>query len=82
MKLRIFKQSETVCYAAEELIKYVGTMTHGELVPAVELIEDPASFLREDAIVLGLLEELGRDASDLEDPFLDDIIDIDIQMTS
>lgn len=79
MKIRVFKQSETVCYAVEELIKYLGTMTKGACLPTMELIEDPCDPMQEGSIVMGLLEELGRDCSDVEDPFLDDLIDIDIR---
>jgi len=75
MKIILLQGCETVQYAAEELKKYVTAMSRGAIVPA--LCHDPEED-RTGAIVLGLLEALGRDTSDLSDPFIEDIIDVDI----
>lgn len=75
MRIILLQQDETVQYAAAELHKYIVQMSRGSLLP--QICSD-ANASRENAIVLGLLEELGREASDLFDPFIEDIIDVDI----
>lgn len=75
MRIILQQSCETVQYAGEELKKYVTAMSRGQIVPV--LCQDPGEE-RADAIVLGLLEELGRDTGDLSDPFIEDIIDVDI----
>ena len=76
MKIIPLQVNETVQYAAAELQKYITWMSRGQLVP--QIVYD-ASADRKDAIVLGLLEDLGRDTSDLFDPFIEDILDIDVE---
>jgi len=76
MKIIPLQVNETVQYAAAELQKYITWMSRGQLVP--QIVYD-ASADREDAIVLGLLEDLGLDTSDLFDPFIEDILDIDVE---
>ena len=63
---------ETLLYAAEELrtlLKQVG---------GIDAALHLGSFA-DTGIRLGLLSELGRDASDVRDPMLDDVVDIDIR---
>ena len=75
MKILLLRSCQTARYAAEELAKYVTAMSRGAIVP--EICHTPEEQ-RTGAVVLGLLEDLGRDASDLKDPFIEDIIDVDI----
>ena len=73
MQIRIFKDTETIRYAAEELAKYLGLMDSTidtEIVVSGEVSEG--------AITLGILADLGRDDSDVEDYMLDDVIDVEI----
>ena len=74
MKIVLLQTGETFCYAAEELKKYVTAMSRGAIVP--ELCRGTAEDT--EGIRLGLLEDLNRDRSDLQDPFIEDIIDVDI----
>ena len=74
MKIVLLRTGETFCYAAEELKKYVTAMSRGAVVP--ELCRGTAEDT--EGIRLGLLEDLNRDRSDLQDPFIEDIIDVDI----
>lgn len=75
MRIILLQRDETVQYAAAELHKYIVQMSRGSLLP--QICPDVTAS-REDAIVLGLLEDLGRDTSDLFDSFIEDIIDVDI----
>lgn len=76
MKIIPLQSNETVQYAASELQKYITRMSRGQLVP--QIVYDETAD-RENAIVLGLLEDLGLDTSDLFDPFIEDILDIDVK---
>ena len=75
MKIIPLQSNETIQYAALELQKYITQMSRGQLVP--EIVHDKTAD-RDDAIVLGLLEELGLDTSDLFDAFIEDILDINV----
>ena len=76
MKIIPLQSSETVQYAASELQKYISQMSRGGIVPQILYgCEEPG----ENAIVLGLLEDLKLDSSDLFDPFIEDILDIDVK---
>ena len=75
MKILTHHTSETVRYAAEELVKYVRLITKCEINPTIEYT-DALPEKEDGAIVLGLLGEMGLDTSDLSDPFVEDIIDI------
>ena len=71
MQIRIFKDTETIRYAAEELQKYLGMMDSTidtEIVVSGEVSQG--------AITLGILADLSRDDSDVEDFMLDDVIDV------
>ena len=47
--------------------------------PTLEFVDELPTQLPEDAIVLGLLEELSLDRSDLLDPFIEDILDVRVE---
>lgn len=71
MKIIALRNSETVLYAAEELKKYLAMVD-----PSVkaEITHDSSA----EGIRLGLLSELGLDASDVNDPMIDDVVDVKI----
>ena len=74
MKMYLKERCETVEYAAEELKKYVVTMSRGAIHPTVtDAYEDNS-----DGITLGTLEQLSLDTSDLTDPTTEDIVDADV----
>ena len=68
IKIRITKDTETLRYAAEELKKYVKIMTGEELDVS----------LSEGDIVLGLLSDLSLSEEGVDDPMIDDVIDVNI----
>lgn len=65
MKIITLNQTETAVYATEELIKYLRMMTPD--------IDDCGGEIR-----LGTLCDFELDDSDVGDPFVDDVVDIDI----
>lgn len=80
MKIIYSQKDETLLYAVEELIKYLRIMD-----PKIEADSDfccNASMMDGEYIKLGLLEELGLDAGDVEDSAIDDVVDINIQNLS
>jgi len=79
MKIITTHQNETVSYAAEELKKYILAMSRGKINPEVTYVDIIMKSDYESGIVLGLLDELSLDTSDLEDAFIEDIIDIDVK---
>ena len=68
MKIRITKDTETLRYAAEELQKYVKMMTGEELDIS----------LSDGDITLGLLSDLSLSTEGVDDPMIDDVIDVNI----
>ena len=79
MKILVIAKGECVDYAAEELKKYIVVMSCGEILPTIvrsacEPISDGDAVIK-----LALLDELSLDTSDLDDPMIDDIIDVDIK---
>ena len=71
-KIYTLSTHETVLFAAHELRKYLRMM-----MPEcghIEIRYDPAA---EEGFRLGLMQQLGLDVSDVEDPELDDILYID-----
>ncbi len=62
-------------YYMSELEKYVKKVTNGE----VEIVSEFGKAPRENALVLCHLDELSLDTSDLYDPIIEDIIDIDVK---
>ena len=79
MRILNCRNTPTARYAAEELAKYVRLMTDCRICPEIAEAEACPPLPCADTVVLGLLEQLGRDASDLKDPFVDDIIDGEIE---
>ena len=78
MKILTHLKTETARYAAEELLKYIKLITKCAIVPEIEYTEGVPT-LTDDAIVLAHLDDLSLDISDLSDPFIEDIIDVDIK---
>ena len=75
MNIQILNPTETLLYAADELKKYITLMSEGYIHPTVTIgNKKPDSK----TITLATLGELSLDTSDLSDPFLEDIIDIDV----
>lgn len=71
MKIHLLSKDETIQYAGEELKKYLEQMD--PRISAVIDFEDA-----EDGIRLGLLSQLRLDAADVEDPMIDDVIDVSV----
>ena len=75
MNIQILNPTETLLYAADELKKYITLMSEGYIHPTVTIgSKKPDSK----TITLATLGELSLDTSDLSNPFLEDIIDIDV----
>jgi len=81
MKIVILNSGETLAYAAEELKKYTVAMSEGRINPEIDF-NGKNSGKCEDTVYLGLLSELGLDTSDLSDPVLEDIVDVDVNNLS
>ena len=79
MRILTCRTNETAKYSVNELIKYIRMITNCEIMPEYEYADAYPAIPCEDTIVLGLLDELNLDTSDLNDPFVDDIIDIKIE---
>ena len=69
MKIQILRDTETVRYAAEELQKYLSMVD--ESVKA-DIVTDSGD------IRLGILDDFGLDASDVNDSMIDDVVDVKI----
>lgn len=77
MQILVVSKGECVQYAAEELKKYITAMSDGNILP--EIVHNAMPHKAEEGeILLGLLSELCLDESDLDDPMIDDIIDVKI----
>lgn len=79
MKIITAHRDETVAYASEELKKYILAMSRGKINPEIAYVDSISKSDYSDGIVLGLLDELMLDTSDLEDAFIEDIIDVDVK---
>lgn len=79
MKIFAVQNNETIEYASLELKKYVMGLSRGTIIPKICYVESLPKKPEKYSILLGLLEELSLDRSDLSDPFIEDIIDIDVQ---
>lgn len=75
IKIVTTQRGDTFEYAASELKKYIIEISRGSIVP--EILWGHTG-IEEGNIVLGLLEELRLDTSDLLDSFIEDIIDVNI----
>ncbi|MBQ8409343.1 MAG: DUF4838 domain-containing protein [Clostridia bacterium] len=73
MKILLLRNSETLKYAAEELLKYLKMMDAG--IDA-EICENAAEG--ENTVSLGLLSDLSLYSGDLNDAMIDDVIDVNI----
>ena len=67
-------RSERSEYLLSELEKYVNKVTRGQT--SVNITEDKTA---DGLLVFGLLDDLGLDTGDLKDPFIEDIIDINVK---
>ena len=79
MKILTAHREETLTYAAEELKKYILGMSRGEINPEIRYVDSVSESNFEEGIVLGFLGELSLDTSDLEDDFIEDIIDVNVK---
>jgi len=79
MKIILTQNTETFLYAADELKKYVTGLSRGKIVPELCFAYSIPREAEDDEIILALLDELSLDTSDLEDAFIEDIIDIDVK---
>lgn len=79
VKIAYCSDNQTVVYAAEELKKYLEKMT-----PHIEVLCKKSSdfFVEAECVKLGLFDELCISADDVDDAFVDDVIDINIQNLS
>jgi len=75
MRIAVVRHGETSLYAAEELAKYASMMT-GQ-TPDITTVDSADSA--EDSVVLALMDDLHLPADDLSDPFIEDILDIDVR---
>ncbi len=77
MRIITSTQQETLCYAAEELKKYVVAMSGGTICP--DIVYGGALDAAEDTVLLATLCELGLVKGEQYDPFVDDIIDVNVK---
>ncbi|MBQ4528742.1 MAG: DUF4838 domain-containing protein [Clostridia bacterium] len=78
MKIITTQKGDSAEYFMSELKKYIVQMSRGAIVPKLcfaEALQKDAS----NSIILALLDELSLETSDLADPFIEDIIDINIE---
>lgn len=78
MKIITAQQENTVEYAAYELKKYIMELSRGEINCRIIFVDTLPAKAEQGSILLGILEELKLDTSDLQDSFVEDIIDINI----
>jgi len=81
MKIITTQKGECAEYCAQELKKYIIAMSCGNIMPEIQFVDNLPKKI-ENAIILALLEELNLDQSDLKDPFIEDILDIDVKNLS
>lgn len=74
MKIYIPRTTETLCYAREELHRYLRRM---DPTLAVTLIDTPEA----NSLTLALLADLTLPMDDVRDPLIEDVIDIDVTGT-
>ncbi len=77
MNIYYIQGNQTIEYAAEELKKYLLKLQENITVSLKEVSDFSAAA--NDGIKLGLFEELGISAADVDDAFVDDVIDIDVK---
>lgn len=76
VKVQYTQTEETVMYAASELVKYIERVTRGKVRPKAEKVKNIS--VGTNVITLALLDELHLSTERVEDAFIDDVIDIDI----
>lgn len=76
MKIKILRNSETILYAAQELKKYLKMVD--DKIDAEILENDSNAHNDENTVTVGLLSDLGLYDGDLNDPMIEDIIDVNI----
>ena len=76
MKIKILRNSETILYAAQELKKYLKMVD--DKIDAEILENDSNAHNDENTVTMGLLSDLGLYDGDLNDPMIEDIIDVNI----
>ena len=79
--MKILAKNSSPCrrYAAMELLKYIRRISACTLDPTLEFADELPITPPEDTIVLGLLEELDLERADLFDPFIEDILAVDVK---
>ena len=79
--MKIITRNCTPCreYAALELQKYIRAISDCTLLPEIEWVGAIPTPPPDDAIVLGTLDELSLDTSDLQDAFMEDILDVCVE---
>lgn len=82
MKILTCRRGEAAEYFVSELCKYIRYITNCEIMPEIIWAESYPDQPGENTILLGHLDALGLDTADLQDPFIEDIIDIDIRSGS
>ena len=75
MKIRIFRENETLRYAADELHKYVEMMCDISADISV-------GAYAEGAVNIGLLSDYGLSTDGVKDDMMDDLIDVDVKCLS
>ena len=76
MKIKILRNSETILYAAQELKKYLKMID--DKIDAEILENEVIAQNGENIVTMGLLSDLGLYDGDLNDPMIEDIIDVNI----
>ena len=79
MRILTCRTTETAKYAVNELIRYIREITDCEIMPEAMYADAYPALPCADTIVLGLLDELDLPRDDLKDPFVEDILDIDVR---
>lgn len=77
MKIIVLNKTEPSELAALELKKYISAMTAGNTVPEIDCVSELYNDFF-DGIILGTLSDLSLDQTDLYDPVLEDIVDINV----
>lgn len=78
MKILTLNKGETFEYSATELKKYIVAMSSGSINPEIIYGGTLSDIEEGNTILLGTLDTLGLDTSDLTDPVLEDIIDVKV----
>ena len=77
MIIKLLNNCETLCYAADELKKYLGMIDD-----TIDVNIDGMEKEGESVITLGLLSDFGLSCDGVDDPMIDDVIDVNIKNLS